>query len=337
MFDTLVLSGGSYKGYSYIGFLRKLEETGIRANIKNISACSVGSIFGLLMVLGLSSSEMIDIMKKYDIRRAYQFDIKSLISHYGLCDFVKIRNIISGMMSEKGVNSSVTFKNLYDITKINLVINATCVETNSTVYFNWENSPDMEVLGAIQMSCAIPFLFVKNEYRGLTYVDGGILDNLPYTPFQHKDKNQVLSVYLKETPTTTDLGTLDGYLLTIVNLISANYSKLKERYLFPDSYVVKISVPVNMLTLHISDKFAMELIENGYQQTTYYFSLWRAKYGFKYPNEMCQEQRTSTDHSGDEPPLVILEKQEEPKTKFKLKLRYTKRYDISQREHDLNS
>jgi len=286
MFDTLVLSGGSYKGYSYIGVLRRLEETGIRSKIKNLAACSVGSIFGLFFVLGLSSSEMLDLVYKTDLGRVYHFDINAFVSGYGFCDFSKIRNLLIEKLNQKGIVSTLTFSQLHNLSGINFVINATHLESRSVHYLSHETTPHMEVLTAIQMSCAIPLLFVRVEHEGGTYVDGGILDNLPVNAFQNKKRDEVLSVYLTENVTGTDLHSLSGYLVSIINMITNNYNSLRERLYYPDSYLVKISVPVNLMTLQLTNKQISELVESGYQQTNYYFALWRAKYGFKYPYEI---------------------------------------------------
>jgi len=286
MFDTLVLSGGSYKGYSYIGVFRRLEQTGIRSRLKNVSACSVGSIFGLLLVLGMSSDAMLNAISRYDVNKAYNFDIKSFMSGFGFCDFSKINSILVKVLNERGIDSQLTFQQLYRLSGINFVINATCLETKSVVYFNWESAPDMQVLKAVQMSCAIPLLFVRVNYEDKTYLDGGLLDNLPILPFKDKAKEDVLSIYLTENVTKSDLHSLSGYLFSVINMVTTNYNSLCQKLYYPDSYLVKICVPVNLMTLQLSNEQIGELIESGYQQSNYYFALWRAKYGFKCPNEI---------------------------------------------------
>ena len=48
--DTLVLSGGGVKGIAYVGVFKKLRE--LKVEIKEICSVSVGSMMGLLYVLG---------------------------------------------------------------------------------------------------------------------------------------------------------------------------------------------------------------------------------------------------------------------------------------------
>lgn len=285
MFNTLILSGGSYKGYSYIGVFRRLEQTGIRANIRNVSACSVGSIFGLLFVLGLSSETMLKTLSKHDVNRAYHFDINAFMSGYGFCDFSKIYNILVQILAEHGIEKTITFKELHQRFDLHYVVNATCLETREVSYFDWQTAPDMSVLKAIQMSCSIPLLFVKVVHEDKTYLDGGLLDNLPILPFREKARDEVLSIYLTEKVTRSDLDSLSGYLISVVNMVTTNYNVLRERLYYPDSFLVKICVSVNFMTLQITNEQISELIESGYQQTNYYFALWRAKYGFKCPKE----------------------------------------------------
>lgn len=280
MFTTLVLSGGSYKGYSYIGVLRKLEELKINKDIKNLSCCSVGTIFGLFFALKFSSSEMLKLLEEYDISRAYNFDINSFLSGYGFCDFSKIKTIISNILEKRGFNPKMTFLELYENSGINYVVNATCLETRSCHYFNHITSPDLEVILAIQMSCAIPFIFVRVCYQGQTFVDGGLLDNLPVGYFSETPKDEILSVYLTETVSTPEISSISQYVVTLINMVTSNYNRLREKLYYPDHYLVKICVPINFMKLELDRETIHSLVESGYQQTSYYFSLWRVKYGF---------------------------------------------------------
>ena len=71
----LVLSGGGLLGISYIGLFKYFEEHKTLSNIKSITGCSAGAIFGSLLSIGYTYKEL-DII------------VKSMIFK----DYLKIRN-----------------------------------------------------------------------------------------------------------------------------------------------------------------------------------------------------------------------------------------------------
>lgn len=276
--DTLVLSGGSFKGYSYIGVFRKLEEYGISSQIKTVSACSVGSIFGLLFVLKYQYQEMLTVIGTIDPSVIYQFNIKSFADNYGFSDFNTIKQAIVKFLVDKGLTEQCTFLQLYNLTNINLIINATCITTQTTSYFHYITHPDMSVVTAIQMSTALPLIFPRVKYKNKYYVDGGLLDNLPIFPF--KDKNHILAISLTESKTKSndqDISLVE-YINTILNTIFKQYQQLKEQLHYPNCCIIRIQTKANVFTCNLSQTEINCLINDGYIQTGYYLLYWSQKY-----------------------------------------------------------
>ena len=48
----LVLSGGGLLGISYIGLFKYFEENNTLNNLKTVTGCSIGAIFGTLLIIG---------------------------------------------------------------------------------------------------------------------------------------------------------------------------------------------------------------------------------------------------------------------------------------------
>ena len=85
----LVLSGGGLLGISYIGLAKFLEESlsnPIIKNFKSITGCSAGAIFGSLIAIGYTSTELQNIIKEMNFKEYININAESLIN------FMKLKN-----------------------------------------------------------------------------------------------------------------------------------------------------------------------------------------------------------------------------------------------------
>lgn len=200
--NKLAFSGGAIKGIAYIGVFKKIEEMIYKRrveeakidfdaskcdiplfNIKTICAVSVGSIFSLIYLLNYTYTEMLEevLNKKFDHLKDVR--IMNFVSKYGLDSGVNLISWIQSLMIKKGINQSITLKELYDLNSIDFQIMATNLNKYCYKKFNYLETPDVKVLDAIRMSISVPFLFTINEFEGDIHVDGGLIDNYPIKVF----------------------------------------------------------------------------------------------------------------------------------------------------------
>ena len=90
----LVLSGGGTRGFAHIGALHALEEAGIRTDV--ISGTSVGSIVGALYADGYSPTQMLELFRKYSIRKLTRpsFSRKGIMNFTGLQEIMEKENLL---------------------------------------------------------------------------------------------------------------------------------------------------------------------------------------------------------------------------------------------------
>jgi len=156
----IALSGGGARGISHLGIIKAIMESGI--NIDMISGTSAGSIVGALFCEGYTPEEILDIIRNTKFFRFVRPAIKR-----GLLNIEKAGDIFRKYIS---VND---FANL----KIPLILAATNLRAGKVEYFS-----KGDLIGPILASCCIPVIFRPYEYHGVSYVDGGILNNLPTEP-----------------------------------------------------------------------------------------------------------------------------------------------------------
>lgn len=267
MIDTLVLSGGSIKGITYIGVLKALSEhPDIFKNIKTFAGTSIGSIFALYFTLGITYDELIKYLD-IDWFEYLDLDIENLLDCYGLDNCEKYLKLIKKIM---GVNADITFRDLYEKTHKRLIISATCMNNYKIEYFDYITHPNLKVIKAIQASICIPVLFIPVEIDNKRYIDGGIIEALPISIF---NKKNTLGIWVVDK--NHEYGYQDkiqNINMYMHNVILCFMKTIQNFYNFMEKYnILKIEIPdVNLLDFNLNVDKKKEMIKLGYDKMKNY-------------------------------------------------------------------
>ena len=231
MIDTLILSGGSSKGISYIGILYELNKYNIinKKKIKNIISCSSGSIFGFMYLLDFTTSMMYKIMTNIDIINIKNLNEKDMFLNNGIMNNDNIYNTLKICLKYKYNKLDITFKELFDITKIKFIIKVFNLSLDKDQYFSYVNKPNMSILKTIQMSTCIPIIFKPIKYNNNYYIDGGIIDSNPFIK-KKIYKNHLIINFCNKKDENINYYDLDimNYLNNIIGLLMSN-KKIKNK------------------------------------------------------------------------------------------------------------
>jgi NTE family protein len=160
----LVLSGGGSRGFGHLGVLKALEELNIKPDI--ISGASAGSLVGALYASGYSPDQISEIIQK----RGISGNIKLAFNRMGIFSLEKVEKLIQDYIPHDS----------FDKLQIPLVVASTEIRKGELRYFRTGN----HLAKAITASCAIPGIFAPVNIDGKTYIDGGVLNNMPVEPIQ---------------------------------------------------------------------------------------------------------------------------------------------------------
>lgn len=161
----LVLSGGGTRGFAHLGLIQALNEAGIYPDV--ISGTSSGAIAGVLYADGFTPMEIMNLMKissRLDI-------MKPALPREGLLQMGGLIKILKANLHAK------KFEEL----KIPLYVSATDLNNGRAVYFS-----EGELYEPVIASASLPIIFQPVVINNITYVDGGIMDNLPIRPIENK-------------------------------------------------------------------------------------------------------------------------------------------------------
>lgn len=166
------LGAGGSRGVAHIGFLKAMEEAGIRPDY--IVGCSMGSVVGAAYASGMSIERMQKAVGSLRL-----FDLISPAKKGGLFDTKKVRHLLAYYIGD------VAFEEL----KIPYHCVAVDMISQTLVEFS-----EGSVLDAVVASSCIPTIFRPVEKNGMRLIDGGILERVPAAQVKAMGADVVVAV-----------------------------------------------------------------------------------------------------------------------------------------------
>lgn len=157
----LALGSGGARGAAHVGFLRALEEEGIKPDY--ISGCSMGSVVGACYAKGLTVDFMTEELLKLKTSDLMDLSVAA-ITRLGLLKGNKIQKILVRHLGK------AEFGEL----SIPFCCVATDLHSGKLITLNKGS-----VARAVQASSSIPLLFQPVELDGMLLCDGGVLCRVP--------------------------------------------------------------------------------------------------------------------------------------------------------------
>ncbi|WP_337043524.1 patatin-like phospholipase family protein [Emticicia sp. 17c] len=157
----LALSGGGSRGFAHLGVIKALDEYGLKPTM--ITGTSAGSIVGAMIGAGYTPDYVFDTIASLDIFSHLKF----AFNRFGLFKLERAEELFYKYLPH----------NSFEQLKIPLTICATDIEKGEAVYFS-----EGELIKPILASCCLPGIFEPIKFQGRTFIDGGVVDNLPINP-----------------------------------------------------------------------------------------------------------------------------------------------------------
>ena len=176
---NLVISGGGINGIGFIGMLKYLSENNLLKNVNHYVGTSAGSILGYLLSIGYNHMEIFEFCKYFNFSKIVNVNLDNFLEKYGFADSSKLYYILKRLTEAKDFSHKITFKEHFEKTNKKLTITGTCIQDYKSHFFNYENTPDMDILTAIRISSTIPLIFMPTVHDNKLWLDGGMTENYP--------------------------------------------------------------------------------------------------------------------------------------------------------------
>lgn len=186
----VVLEGGGAKGAYQIGVWKALKECGVK--IKGIAGVSVGALNGVLMCMddlelavkiwsNITYSQVMDVddedmrfLMEHDLKKINLGNITSLTKTSakavtsGGFDITPLKNLIETCVDEKKVKES----------EIELLMGTLNLSELKGMEIEAKNLSEGELKNYLIASASLP-VFKQEKLQGKTYLDGGMVNNVP--------------------------------------------------------------------------------------------------------------------------------------------------------------
>lgn len=272
IYDTLVLSGGSIKGFSLLGAIQYIFEKVDKTHIKNFVGTSIGSMICYLLCIGYDPLEIIHKILKMNMlsKIGTKIDPLTILDNRGVIEFETVMNDFEKLTIEKH-GKLFTLNTLYKELGVEFCAVSFNMTMNKKEILCKDNYPDLECLMAIRMSSSIPFVFNRCIYNDCIYIDGGVIDNFPIQVAK-KLRGKIIGVVVQDPMNDSeDLDNFSNYLTRLIFLPIHHTTKRTIRRYNKIYDIIQISENKHFLNFSIGVPTIMDMFSVGYNSAKLYF------------------------------------------------------------------
>jgi len=209
----LVLGGGGSKGAAHIAVLEELERLNVRIDV--ISGTSIGALVAAYYAVYGEVETLKTEIFGYQRRDWFRFADFSKLPRKSLVKGVVFRDFLERVFGDKNFSD----------TKIPLVISVSNLDSGRVEYIK-----SGKVVDAILASTAYPGVFPPLEKNGSLYVDGGVLDNVPFLPILERNLSKIIVVDIGGSSFNNDSNNIINTITRSIDLMMRNnsFDKLRD-------------------------------------------------------------------------------------------------------------
>jgi predicted acylesterase/phospholipase RssA len=134
------------------------------------------------------------------------FHDKDSNQQFSVLEIEILKILVRIVLKDAGLSEEITFKQLFNLTNVNLTATATDTVRMEKHFFNHKTTPDLKVVDGVSASMSFPIVFAPltiKEFKDYHFSDGGVLNNFPIDCFdkvnlEKKDKSKVKMRFFNE-------------------------------------------------------------------------------------------------------------------------------------------
>lgn len=245
----LALSGGGIRGIAHAGALKALEDNKITVDI--IGGTSSGALVASLYAMGYSPYYIYLLFKRHakDIVGINSSPVISGIGNFFKSKKVSMTGLKTGESIEEAYNNLALrngIKKINDIKKMPIVIPAVDIKESKEYVFT-NRIPidtkqrdkyinDISIGKAVRASSSFPAVFCPCEFKKHSFLDGGVLDNIPVTEVKKQGADKIIAINFKADEINEQSNIMD----VVMRTIDIMGNKIGEKNLEKSDYVLTI-------------------------------------------------------------------------------------------------
>jgi hypothetical protein len=180
----LVISGGGPIMVQNLGAIQHLEENGFldMKNIESIYGTSAGAIVGILICLKFDWETINDYIIKRPWQDVFPIKVQNIFDAYtkkGIFDIKTIEKCFKPLLDAKDIPMDITLTDFYNLSNIELHLFSFEINEYKVHDISHLTHPNLSLLNAVHMTCALPVLVTPVCIEDKCYIDGGLACNYP--------------------------------------------------------------------------------------------------------------------------------------------------------------
>jgi predicted acylesterase/phospholipase RssA len=180
----LVISGGGPIMIQILAAIQELEDNKFlnMNDIESIYGTSAGAILAVIFSLKFDWNTINDYIIKRPWQDVFPIKIQNILDAYtkkGIFDNKTIEKCFKPLFDAKDIPHNITLNEFYKLTNVDIHMYSFEINQYKIEDISYKNYPDLPVLTAIQMSCALPVLMAPVCIGDKCFMDGGVAYNYP--------------------------------------------------------------------------------------------------------------------------------------------------------------
>jgi len=222
----LVISGGGPIMVQILSAVQELEKNNYidMNNIESIYGTSAGAIMGVIFSLRYNWETINDYIIKRPWQDVFPIKVQNILDSYtkkGIFDTKTIEKCFKPLFDAKDIPLNINLRDFYELTKVELHLFAFEVNSYKVEDVSYITYPELSLMKAVQMSCAIPILVTPVCIGDKCFMDGGVGSNYPLSFCIESGKNpdEVLGFknkYSEDKSNINENSTLLDYILNFL-------------------------------------------------------------------------------------------------------------------------
>ena len=281
----LVFSGGGPIMIQILAAIQELENKQYlnMNDIETIYGTSAGAIIAVMFSLNFDWPTLNDYIIKRPWHELFSIKVQNILESYskkGIFDIKTVEKCFKPLFDTKDISLDITLEDFYKLTNKELHLFSFEINEYKLFDISYKTHPDLKLLTAVQMSCALPVIISPVFLDDKCFLDGGVACNYPlqFCIESGKNPDEILGFKNKYSDNKTTINsesTLLDYILNFlfkaILIMESNYTQpsIKNQVICDTSYVTFDTLSAAATKVDVRK----ELFEKGKEAAIQYLEL----------------------------------------------------------------
>ena len=180
----LVISGGGPIMLQILSAIQELERKEYlnMKNIESIYGTSAGAIVAVMISLKFDWDTINDYIIKRPWQDVFPIKVQNIFDAYtkkGIFDIKNVEKCFKPLFDAKDIPLNISMKDFFNFTNVDIHMCSFELNEYKVKDISHESFPNLPILTAIQMTCALPLLVTPVFIDNKCFIDGGVACNYP--------------------------------------------------------------------------------------------------------------------------------------------------------------